>query len=34
MGINPTQATANSKLQGAYMISVFPGDIKQSDGLH
>lgn len=31
MGIKPTQATANSKLQGAYMISVFPGDIKQPE---
>lgn len=29
MGINPTRATPNSKLQGAYMISAFPGDIKQ-----
>lgn len=29
MGISPTQATPNSKLQGAYMTLQLPGDIKQ-----
>lgn len=32
MGINPAQATANSKLQGAYMISVSPGTSNASRG--